>query len=187
MDLDHRSDEELLTARTGPHAGAAYAALYRRHERLILAFHLRRVGDPDIAKDLAAETFAQALASRSRYADQGPGSGARWLYGIAGNVLAYSARKAAGERRKCAELRIQIPPLDARQRSEIESLQSEDTVESMLSVLPAEQRDAVRAFVLEERSYPEIAAEAGKSEATMRKRVSRGLSALRRNTEGARS
>jgi RNA polymerase sigma-70 factor (ECF subfamily) len=37
----------------------------------------------------------------------------------------------------------------------------------------------VRAYVIEERAYPDIAAELDVSEAVVRKRVSRGLAALR--------
>jgi DNA-directed RNA polymerase specialized sigma24 family protein len=52
--------------------------------------------------------------------------------------------------------------------------------DDLLIVLPAGQRDAIRARILEERDYPEIAAELRCSEAAARKRVSRGLAALRR-------
>ena len=55
-----------------------------------------------------------------------------------------------------------------------------------LQELPADQRAAIEAHVLEERSYPEIADEAGASEAAVRMRVSRGLAALRGRMRGAR-
>jgi RNA polymerase sigma-70 factor (ECF subfamily) len=45
--------------------------------------------------------------------------------------------------------------------------------------LPAEQRDAVLARVVDERPYPEIAAEMNCSELLVRQRVSRGLRQLR--------
>lgn len=49
----------------------------------------------------------------------------------------------------------------------------------MLDGLPPEQRDAVRARVLDERGYPDIALAAETSESVIRKRVSRGLAGLR--------
>ena len=45
--------------------------------------------------------------------------------------------------------------------------------------LAPEQRDAVRAHVIDERPYGEIAGELETSEAVVRKRVSRGLAAMR--------
>jgi RNA polymerase sigma-70 factor (ECF subfamily) len=51
----------------------------------------------------------------------------------------------------------------------------------LLETLPAAQRDAIQAHYLDERGYPEIAAELHCSESVVRKRVSRGLAALRSN------
>ncbi len=53
----------------------------------------------------------------------------------------------------------------------------------MLDGLPAEQRDAIRARVLDERDYGEIARELRTSELVIRKRVSRGLAELRTHME----
>jgi DNA-directed RNA polymerase specialized sigma24 family protein len=50
---------------------------------------------------------------------------------------------------------------------------------ALVADLPAEQRDAVLARIVQERSYAEIAADLAVSEAVVRQRVSRGLSALR--------
>ena len=52
-------------------------------------------------------------------------------------------------------------------------------VDVALAALPDDQSVAVRACVLEERGYDEIAAAERVSEPTARQRVSRGLAALR--------
>jgi RNA polymerase sigma-70 factor (ECF subfamily) len=58
---------------------------------------------------------------------------------------------------------------------------------SELARLPAPEREAITARVLDERGYPEIAADQGTSEAAIRQRVSRGLGKLgRTTTEGER-
>jgi RNA polymerase sigma-70 factor (ECF subfamily) len=49
----------------------------------------------------------------------------------------------------------------------------------LLSDLPAEQHEAVRSRVVDERPYDEIARDLECSEAVVRQRVSRGLRALR--------
>ena len=51
----------------------------------------------------------------------------------------------------------------------------------LLETLPAGQREAIQAHYLDERGYPEIAEELHCSESVVRKRVSRGLAALRSN------
>ena len=55
----------------------------------------------------------------------------------------------------------------------------EDYAAQMIASLPPDQRDAIQARVLQERSYPEIATELRCSESVVRKRVSRGLATLR--------
>jgi RNA polymerase sigma-70 factor (ECF subfamily) len=52
-----------------------------------------------------------------------------------------------------------------------------------LSELPADQRAAVQARVVEERAYAEIARAARTSESVIRKRVSRGLAGMRAKLE----
>jgi RNA polymerase sigma-70 factor (ECF subfamily) len=60
----------------------------------------------------------------------------------------------------------------------LEAAASAPTIE-LLETLAPEQREAVEARHLEERDYAEIAAELDCSESVVRKRVSRGLAALR--------
>ena len=57
-------------------------------------------------------------------------------------------------------------------------------LEDLLAELPDDQRDAIRAHVLDEDTYDEISRRLGTSQAVVRKRVSRGLHQLRRQIEG---
>ena len=61
----------------------------------------------------------------------------------------------------------------------IERLAGEERAFELLDQLPAAQAEAVRAHVLDERSYKDIAASVQVSEAVVRKRVSRGLLTLK--------
>jgi RNA polymerase sigma-70 factor (ECF subfamily) len=67
---------------------------------------------------------------------------------------------------------------------ELERLVEEPIAVALLSELPAEQRDAVRGRILLQRSYRQLARETGLPEATLRKRVSRGLATLRLRLRG---
>jgi DNA-directed RNA polymerase specialized sigma24 family protein len=56
----------------------------------------------------------------------------------------------------------------------------------MVADLPPDQRDAIRAHVIEDRDYAEIARSGRTSEAAVRKRVSPGLQVLRDRVGGGR-
>jgi RNA polymerase sigma factor (sigma-70 family) len=58
------------------------------------------------------------------------------------------------------------------------------SVDALLERLPAEQRAALEARVLQEREYADIARSLRCSEAVVRQRVSRGLRRLRAELEG---
>jgi RNA polymerase sigma factor (sigma-70 family) len=178
-----RTDEELLGAAASDEE--AFAELYRRYERPLAGFFARAVGRGDLAADLTAETFAQALASISRY-DPQLGTAAAWLFGIARHVLARSRARGQVEDRARRALGIGVLALDDAAIERIEALAGEDPAVRLLEQLPLDQRQAVTARVIEEREYAEIAAELRCSESVVRKRVSRGLATLRHRWREAR-
>jgi RNA polymerase sigma factor (sigma-70 family) len=59
-------------------------------------------------------------------------------------------------------------------------------VVELLAELPTDERHAIEARVVHERSYSDIAAQLHCSEMAVRKRVSRGLGRVRRRLEGGR-
>jgi RNA polymerase sigma factor (sigma-70 family) len=180
MDLLSLSDEQLLAAMSPPDAGEAFGVFYERHARLVAAFHMRRVADAELAADLTSETFAQALASRARFVSQGDGSATAWLFGIARFKWLEHERREDHDDRLAARVGAWVrPPLDEVSQREFELCSQDGSVLQSLERLPELQREAVRAYVLGDLDYEEIAAATGDAPATIRKRVSRGLAALR--------
>lgn len=59
-------------------------------------------------------------------------------------------------------------------------------VDELLKTLPLDQRNAIVEYVIDEQSYPELAAGLRCSEAVVRQRVSRGLRTLRKMLETPR-
>jgi RNA polymerase sigma-70 factor (ECF subfamily) len=178
MRTAHETDEALL--RSGDLED--FGRFYDRYVRSLLAFFQRRTGDPETAADLTAETFAAAMVARRRY-EPHSASAAAWLFAIAHHKLTDYRRRGAAERRLQARLGMERVPLSAEDAEMIRWL-GEDAATQLVDDLPAAQRDAVRAHVLEDRGYAEIAAGEDLPEATVRKRVSRGLQLLRDRVGG---
>jgi RNA polymerase sigma-70 factor (ECF subfamily) len=174
MHLPETTDEQLLSARDA----ASFELFYCRHVESVLGFFARRTGDPELAADLCAETFAAALAGRRRYRPDA-GAAAAWLYGIASNKLADALRRGYAERRARRRLGMERIELSDEDLARIERLGEADEARVLMDRLAPEQREAITAHVLEERPYDQIAGELATSEAVVRKRVSRGLAAMR--------
>jgi RNA polymerase sigma-70 factor (ECF subfamily) len=164
---------------------AEIEGLYREHARRLAGYLMRATNDPEVAADLTAETFAAALVSRDRYrADLGAPT--TWLYGIAAHKLTDWRRRGYAEDRARKRLGIERPQLTEEDVAEFYRLADEVTVVELLEELPAEQRAAVRARLVDDRAYGEIARAEGVSEAAIRQRVSRGLASLRARIGGER-
>jgi RNA polymerase sigma-70 factor (ECF subfamily) len=175
---DPRADDELLIATAAGDADA-FGEFYRRHLGVVLGFLARRTGSYELAADLAGETFAGALLACRRYRPGGAPAVA-WLLGIAQNKLRESFRRGRVDRRARERLGIEPLLLDDDDLARVEELAGAgDPAVSLLERLPERQREAVRARVLEDRGYAELAAELGCSEQVVRQHVSRGLRRLR--------
>jgi len=153
----------------------------------LVGYLLRRTGDVELAIDLAGEVFATALQSAGRYRPEAKDgqSAAPWLFTIAQNKLTDARRRGQVEGRARRRLGIRdAVEYDDEALDRIESTVSQSGwVTELLERLPDEQREAVRARILDERPYGEIAGELQTSELVVRKRVSRGLAALRKSLE----
>ncbi len=152
---------------------------YLRYLGLIVGWGVRRTGDPELAADLTAEVFAAVLVSAARY-EPVHSSATGWLLGIARNVLGHSIRRGQIDARARVRLGASALTVEDEDLAIIRQIADrQDGADELLAELPVDERDAVRARVIEEREYGEIARSLGCSEMVVRKRVSRGLARLR--------
>jgi RNA polymerase sigma factor (sigma-70 family) len=175
---DRRSDDDLILATAAGDADA-FAVFYSRHIGLVLAVLRNQTGSPELAADLAGESFAAALLACRRFRPGGPPATA-WLLGIAENKLRESARRRRVDHR--ARQRLGMPILDLEDEDLVRIDELADDGEralALLDQLPAAQRQAVRARVLDDADYRALAAQMGCSEQVARQHVSRGLRRLR--------
>jgi RNA polymerase sigma factor (sigma-70 family) len=146
MSTATESDDELL-ASLEP---GSFAVFYRSHVEDLVAFFMRRTRSAELAADLTAETFAAALVARARF-DPGRGSASAWLFGIALDKLARVERREAAARRARRRLGMEWIELTDADIERIEALGSGERARVLLERLSPEQRDAIRAHVIDER------------------------------------
>lgn len=186
MPDDLRHDVELLEACRGGDA-EAFAAFFRRHRALVLAYLARRTRAVETAADLMAETFAAALERVLDLERELPREPVAWLMTVARNKLIDSNRRGRVE--QAARDRLAFAPVvlvDGGLERLEELIDATDVAGTLAAALPADQLEALRSRVLEERDYGEIASEMRSSEALVRKRVSRALTTLRTAMEALR-
>jgi RNA polymerase sigma factor (sigma-70 family) len=177
------ADDRDLLQRARDGRAECFEAVYRRHNRVVLAFLARRVAQPELAADLLAETFAALLVVVRDPARRLPETPAAWLIGTARHLLIDSYRRGQVEAAARTQLAMQPLVLEDSDLRRIDEISAEtDILEELARVLPADQLAALRARVFDEADYPAIAERLRCSEAVVRKRVSRALRTLRTTT-----
>jgi RNA polymerase sigma factor (sigma-70 family) len=151
-----------------------YGRLYRDQGRAILAYSLRRVGDPEDAADVVAETFLVAW----RRLDEVPvGDGGRlWLYAVARRVIA-NLHRAERRRTRLGErlgesLRIELATQPAPAGEVAEALRA-------MGELGEDDRELLLLVSWEELSPGEVAKVLGISSLAARSRLHRARRRLR--------
>jgi len=174
-----------------PLTGDDITRLYGREARELLLFFARRVFDPEAAVDLVGETFAAAFEDREQFRGRSEPEAVGWVYGIARHRLSGYLRRGSVERKAMSRLGVERRALSDPEYERIEELsvtaELRDRVRERMEQLAPGLREAVSLRVVEERAYPDVAAELGISEDNARARVSRGLRALAEPLEGGRA
>jgi RNA polymerase sigma factor (sigma-70 family) len=145
----------------------AFEELFERQFDSIYGYLARRVG-PELARDLASETFTRAFAARKRY-DPARGDARPWLYGIANNLLRRHYRDEERRLRALARhgvRREDTPPEESR-------------LADALATLPPEERDVLLLFAWADLGYGEIAAALDVPVGTIRSRLHRARAHIR--------
>jgi len=163
------TDERLLieAAQRDPRR---FSELYEGNFERVFAFVMRRVRDRDIAEDITAEVFHQALAKLPQFEWRGVPFAA-WLMRIAANAITDRWQKTNRE--------TELPP------EELEDAGAEGEIErramlfQLVDGLPEDQRLVVVKRFVEQRTIREIATELGRSEGAVKQLQFRALQSLR--------
>jgi RNA polymerase sigma-70 factor (ECF subfamily) len=174
------SDRELIAA-IAARDREACTVFYRRYLQRTVAYLMRETHDPEVTADLTAEVFAAVIVAAGRYHPETE-TAAPWVIGIARNTLGASRRRGRVEDRARRRLGLEPIELDDSDLDATEAIAGPECtgVADLVESLPSDERHAVKARIVDERSYREIAAELRCSELVVRKRVSRGLGRVRK-------
>ena len=163
------------------HEPEYFTELFRRHAPYIQRYVVRRLGQ-DAADDIVAETFLLAFRQRDSY-DQTRPDARPWLYGIATNLIGKHRRAEIRLYRALA--RTGADPVTESFTDRIDDRVSASTagrrLAAALARLSAELRDTLLLVAWGDLSYEETATALGVPVGTVRSRISRARSALRRS------
>lgn len=145
----------------------AFEQLFELHFDAIYAYLARRVG-PDLAGDLASETFTRAFEARRRY-DARVGDARPWLFGIAHNLLRRHYRDEERRLRAFAQLDVREPGVPS----------EEPRLADAIAMLSPDERDVLLLFAWGDLEYGEIAAVLHIPVGTVRSRLHRARAHIR--------
>lgn len=157
--------------------------LYERHAPTLYRYVARRLGD-DVAEDLTAQVFVEALAHQDNF-DPAQGSEIAWLYGIATNLIRRHHRRESRANVAHARLGAHRAAEDPAAPSESRLAAEADwaRVAGVLGELTAADRDILLLYAWAELPYEAIALAVDLPIGTVKSRLSRARAKLRRRLE----
>jgi RNA polymerase sigma-70 factor, ECF subfamily len=156
----------------------AYRQIVVRYESRMIAFLTYMLGEPELARDICQDTFVAAYEALGQWRAEPDTLLGPWLYRIATNraLNAVHARKSRGGKHH--------PLASFGERPDVEcSFEDQLALRELLTValrqLTADDATCLVLRVVAGEPYGEIAARLGLTSEAVRKRVARGLVALR--------
>lgn len=181
MDLTHDADVVLMQRLAGGEDLALNELMARWRER-VASFLLRMVGDHATAMDLTQETFVRLYTSRHSYKPSAAFS--TYLFHIAANLARSHARWKGRHPTLPMEDeqgKLIHEPIDPQLSPDDEAALHEKTVlvNQAIAALPADLREALLLFTVEDMSHADIAATLGCSAKAVEVRIYRARQALK--------
>lgn len=176
--------DDAAVIRLSRHEPEQFTVLFRRHAPHIQRYVVRRLGQ-DAADDIVAETFLLAFRQRDTY-DQARADARPWLYGIATNLIGRHRRAEIRLYRALARTGADpvLEPFTDRVDDRVSASTASRRLAAGLARLPEELRDTLLLVAWSGLSYQETATALGIPVGTVRSRMSRARSKLRRALGG---
>jgi RNA polymerase sigma-70 factor (ECF subfamily) len=170
---------------TAPDHGALFRQLVDDHQARLYRFVVKKIGYGSDAEDLTQQAFVEAANAIGSF--RGASELSTWLYGIAMNLVRNHLTRAPHRRYTFEDDDILAGTASDRPDPS-EQLAHSQTIRALaqeINDLPAEMRDVLLLVALDELSYEDAAVMLSIPIGTVRSRVSRARSTLRKRL-GAR-
>ena len=171
--------EELVRSAAGGDA-EAFAQLVAMHEKRVYALALRITGDREDAEDAAQEAFLSAWKGLPNF--RGEAGFSTWLYRLTSNAAIDCLRRDRRQRAAVSldggETEVPDPAPTPQERAESESLR--EAVQWGLGELTPGHREVLTLREFQELSYEEIAQQLDLDLGTVKSRISRARTTLRK-------
>lgn len=185
--------EANLIRRAKARSHEAWTEIYERNYPKLFRYVMARVGDRDLAEDLTATVFVEALKSIDSYVSRERPLLA-WLYRIARNVVNYHHRsryrRSAAQGLLTAPARVLSQFITGRreegvtaggERGDPASVVERWDVQEAIARLSSDQRDVIVLRYFVGLTTPEVATVVGKHERAVYSLQTRAIKALRRH------
>jgi RNA polymerase sigma factor (sigma-70 family) len=175
MTSEHPSDETLLTAFSRDGSQAAFRTLADRYAGLVYAAAFRRTGQRSLAEEVSQNVFA-VLARKAASLARPEVKLAAWLHRAAVLEAVRSLRKESIRKRIMDDYFHQADVLSGQDEAQWQAVLPE--LDSALDSLASNDRELLIARFFEDRSYRELSAATGRSEAALMQHQHRALEKL---------
>jgi RNA polymerase sigma-70 factor (ECF subfamily) len=174
-------DDPALIERVKAQDSRAHRVLFDRYYTRVFSFLQRRLRDPELAEETAADVFFEIW--RNAGAFRGASLASTWIFGIAHfKCLEADRRRRRMKRSQVLPTNVEFLHRVADERSlsaDIDARAELRRVAEILRRLPAEQRTTIELALVEGLAYDEIATRLGVPEGTIKARVARARARLR--------
>jgi len=180
------TDPDKLLLKQAQQDSQAFAAVYEKYYKPVFGYAFRRLGDYDLARDIAAETFLKAFNKISFFEWRNiPLSS--WIFRIATNEINQYFRKAKYRPAYLEDIQyshhLANDPGIETERAALEKQTAENKefleVQRELARLDTKYQEVIAFRYFEEKSIKEIAEILNKKEGTVKSLISRGLDKLK--------
>jgi RNA polymerase sigma-70 factor, ECF subfamily len=162
--------DERLLIEAAQHDPARFAELYDQNFDRVYAYIARRVHDRDVAEELTAEVFRQALEHLPRFEWRGVPFAA-WLLRMAAH--------AVNDRWKASAREGELPDQEVAEAGVERAIERQAMLAKLVDSLPEDQRMVIMRRFVDQRSIRDIAQELGRSEGAVKQLQFRALQSLK--------
>jgi RNA polymerase sigma-70 factor (ECF subfamily) len=180
MNIDQQSGEANIIRQCLDGATDAYAILVDRYKAMVYNVAYRMLGDSDMAKDIAQESFIAAYGGLKTFKQDAKFSS--WLYTIVLNKCRDHLRLAK-ENVPIDDLSEVRPGSGSSPEQRAADRQRSDLLQQALDALSPQYREVLVLKHIEQLDYQEIAAITGTSVPALKVRAHRGREMLRKLLE----